>query len=407
MRAYERLIRYAAFDTPSDGESQTCPSTPEQKILGAALAQEMLQLGIADARMDENGYVYGTIPANIPGTKAPVVGFIAHMDVATEVPCTGVKPRVVHYTGGDVMLNQEKNIVMRAEEFETLAQYVGCDLVVTDGTTLLGADDKAGVAEIMTAAERLLAPDAPPHGEIKIGFTPDEEIGRGADLFDIPGFGAAFAYTLDGAAFGQVEYENFNAASASITVHGKNIHPGSAKNKMKNALLIGMEFNALLPPAETPSHTEGYEGFYHLGSFSGDEELTRFRYILRDHDWEKLTEKKETIGRIGRYLNEKYGDGTVEWEIRDSYRNMAEKIKPHWHLIDTARQAVTDCGGTPASNPVRGGTDGATLSYMGLPCPNLGTGSHNHHGKMEYACVQAMDQCVELVIRIAEAYGKR
>lgn len=407
MRAYERLIRYASFDTPSDGGRDTCPSTPEQKLLGAALVEEMQQMGIGDARMDENGYVYGTIPANIPSCTAPVIGFIAHMDVASDVPCTGVKARVVKYDGGDVVLNAEKNIVMRAAEFETLAKYVHCDLVVTDGTTLLGADDKAGIAEILTAAERLLAPDAPPHGVVKIGFTPDEEIGRGADRFDVAGFGAAFAYTVDGASFGEVEYENFNAASARITVHGKNIHPGSAKDKMKNAILVGMEFNAMLPPEQTPAHTEGYEGFYHLGSFSGDEELTKFRYILRDHNWEKLTEKKETIRRIGEYLNAKYGAGTVEWQIVDSYRNMAEQIKPHWHLIETARQAVIDCGGEPESCPVRGGTDGATLSYMGLPCPNLGTGSHNHHGKMEYACVQAMDQCVELVLKIAEAYGKR
>lgn len=279
--------------------------------------------------------------------------------------------------------------------------------MTTDGSTLLGADDKAGIAEIMTAAQRLLAPDAPPHGDICVGFTPDEEIGRGADLFDVAGFGAPFAYTVDGAAFGEVEYETFNAASAEITIRGKNIHPGEGKNKMKNALLLGMEFNGMLPPAEIPAHTEGHEGFYHLTHFSGAEETAQLRYILRDHDWDLLTRRKDTVLAIAAYLNEKYGPGTVTAEIRDSYRNMAEKIREHWHLMDIARQAVVTCGGTPVSNPVRGGTDGSRLSFMGLPCPNLGTGSHNHHGRLEYAVVQEMDKCVDLIVAIAELYGKR
>lgn len=407
MRAYERLIRYAKFDTPSCGENETCPSTPEQLVLADALAQELRELGVSDVRADEHGYVYGRIPANIPDCTAPGIGFIAHMDVATDVPCTGVQPQVLHYAGGDLLLSKETGAVLSEAEFSVLANYRGCDLVTTDGSTLLGADNKAGIAEIMTAAERLLAPDAPPHGDVCIGFTPDEEIGRGADLFDVAGFGAPFAYTVDGGAFGQVEYETFNAAAAVITIKGKNIHPGDAKNKMKNALLLGMEFNSMLPPAEIPAHTEGHEGFYHLTKFSGAEETAVLRYILRDHDWDKLTARKETVQRIAAYMNDKYGAETVTVKLQDSYRNMAEVIREHWHLIEVAYEAVTACGGEPVSPPVRGGTDGSRLSYMGLPCPNLGTGSHNHHGRLEYAVVQEMDKCVDAIVKIAELYGKR
>lgn len=407
MRAYERLMRYARFDTPSTGSSDTCPSTPEQLVLAAALAEEMREMGLSDVRQDEHGYVYGRIPANIPDCTAPAIGFIAHMDVANDVPCTGVQPQVLHYDGSDLLLSEETGAVLSEAEFPVLADYRGCDLVTTDGRTLLGADNKAGIAEILTACERLLAPDAPPHGDVCIGFTPDEEIGRGADLFDVPGFGAPYAYTVDGGAFGQVEYETFNAASASIAIKGKNIHPGDAKNKMKNALLIGMEFNGMLPPAEIPAHTEGHEGFYHLTKFTGAEETVQMRYILRDHDWEKLTQRKETVLRIADYLNAKYGAGTVTVTLQDSYRNLEEVIRKHWHLVEVAYEAVTACGGTPVSPPVRGGTDGSRLSFMGLPCPNLGTGSHNHHGRLEFAVVQEMDKCVEMIVKIAELYGKR
>ena len=407
MRAYERLMRYARFDTPSTGSSDTCPSTPEQLVLAAALAEEMREMGLSDVRQDEHGYVYGRIPTNIPDCTAPAIGFIAHMDVANDVPCTGVQPQVLHYDGSDLLLSEETGAVLSEAEFPVLADYRGCDLVTTDGRTLLGADNKAGIAEILTACERLLAPDAPPHGDVCIGFTPDEEIGRGADLFDVPGFGAPYAYTVDGGAFGQVEYETFNAASASIAIKGKNIHPGDAKNKMKNALLIGMEFNGMLPPAEIPAHTEGYEGFYHLTKFTGAEETVQMRYILRDHDWEKLTQRKETVLRIADYLNAKYGAGTVTVTLQDSYRNLEEVIRKHWHLVEVAYEAVTACGGTPVSPPVRGGTDGSRLSFMGLPCPNLGTGSHNHHGRLEFAVVQEMDKCVDMLVKIAELYGKR
>ena len=407
MRAYERLMRYARFDTPSTGSSDTCPSTPEQLVLAAALAEEMREMGLSDVRQDEHGYVYGRIPANIPDCTAPAIGFIAHMDVANDVPCTGVQPQVLHYDGSDLLLSEETGAVLSEAEFPVLADYRGCDLVTTDGRTLLGADNKAGIAEILTACERLLAPDAPPHGDVCIGFTPDEEIGRGADLFDVPGFGAPYAYTVDGGAFGQVEYETFNAASASIVIKGKNIHPGDAKNKMKNALLIGMEFNGMLPPAEIPAHTEGHEGFYHLTKFTGAEETVQMRYILRDHDWEKLTQRKETVLRIADYLNAKYGAGTVTVTLQDSYRNLEEVIRKHWHLVEVAYEAVTACGGTPVSPPVRGGTDGSRLSFMGLPCPNLGTGSHNHHGRLEFAVVQEMDKCVDMLVKVAELYGKR
>lgn len=408
MRAYERLIKYTKFETASLSGSDTCPSTPSQLEFGKALVEEMKQLGIKDASMDENGYVFGTIEANIDNWSGPVIGFISHMDVVRDAPFENVKPRVVqNYDGGDIVLNTEKNIILSPKDYPSLNKYVGCDLVVTDGTTLLGADDKAGLAEIMTMAETLYQNPDIKHGTIKIGFTPDEEIGRGADLFDVKRFGADFAYTVDGAAFGEVEYETFNAASAKVIIKGFSIHTGTAKDKLVNSMLIAMEFNAMLPEKERPEHTEKYEGFFHLNSMEGVVEQTTLNYILRDHDLNKLEERKSLIEEIAKKLNSKYGEGTITLELRDQYYNMAEKIKPHWHLIDTAYEAVKELGGTPYSEPVRGGTDGSRLSFMGLPCPNLGTGSHNHHGTMEYACVQAMDQCVELLIKIAEKYGQR
>lgn len=408
MRAYERLIKYTKFETASLSGSDTCPSTPSQLEFGKALVEEMKQLGIKDASMDENGYVFGTIEANIDNWSGPVIGFISHMDVVRDAPFENVKPRVVqNYDGGDIVLNAEKNIILSPKDYPSLNKYDGCDLVVTDGTTLLGADDKAGLAEIMTMAETLYQNPDIKHGTIKIGFTPDEEIGRGADLFDVKRFGADFAYTVDGAAFGEVEYETFNAASAKVIIKGFSIHTGTAKDKLVNSMLIAMEFNAMLPEKERPEHTEKYEGFFHLNSMEGVVEQTTLNYILRDHDLNKLEERKSLIEEIAKKLNSKYGEGTITLELRDQYYNMAEKIKPHWHLIDTAYEAVKELGGTPYSEPVRGGTDGSGLSFMGLPCPNLGTGSHNHHGTMEYACVQAMDQCVELLIKIAEKYGQR
>lgn len=407
MRAYERLLKYVAFPTASDESSSQFPSSPAQFDFGKALVQEMKEMGIADATIDQNGYVYGTIPGNIPDKKTPTVGFVAHMDVVRDVPYENIKARVhKNYDGGDVVLNAEQNIVMRAAEFPELQNYVGHDLVVTDGTTLLGADDKAGIAEILTMAERLLQDPSIRHGDVKIGFTPDEEIGRGPDRFDIPYFAADFAYTVDGAAFGAVEYENFNAAACTIGIQGKNIHPGASKNKMKNALLIAGELMAMLPAAETPAHTEAREGFYHLTAVEGVVEEAKMHYILRDHDAQKLEERKAMVRRAVDFLNARYGEGTLTLEIVDQYRNMAEVMREHMHIIDTACAAVRELGAEPKSNPIRGGTDGATLTYKGLICPNLGTGSHNHHGKMEYASVQAMDKCTDLLIKILEAYAR-
>lgn len=406
MKAYERLLKYTKFAAASDSTKETCPSTPEQLDFGRALVEEMLELGIKDAHMDENGYVFGTIEANIADWNGPVIGFIAHMDTVMDVPFENIKARVIeNYDGSAIVLNEEEEIILSPDEYDSLNNYVGQDLIVTDGTTLLGADNRAGIAEIMTMAEILLASPEIKHGTIKIGFTPDEEIGRGADLFDVDSFGADFAYTVDGGAFGEVEYETFNAATAKITIKGVNIHPGTAKHKMKNASLITMEFHSLLPTAERPEHTEGYEGFYHLIDMQGSVEKATLTYIIRDHDAAKFQDKKDRIKRAAKWCNDIYGEGTAAYEIIDSYSNMAPQIEPHWHLIETAYEAVTEVGGEPYSIPVRGGTDGARLSFMGLPCPNLGTGSHNHHSKLEYACVQAMDSCVAALVKIAEKYG--
>lgn len=408
MRAYERLINYTKFATASNSESTTHPSTPEQLAFGQALVEEMKSLGIKDAAMDENGYVFGTIEANIENWSGPVIGFIAHMDVVDEVPYTDIKTRIIeNYDGSEVIINKETNAKLDPKELPILKDYKGMDLLVTDGTTLLGADDKAGIAEILTMAEELYKNPDIKHGTIKIGFTPDEEIGQGADLFDVEKFGADFAYTVDGAAFGEVEYENFNAASVNVYIQGLSTHTGSAKDKLVNASLIAMEFQSMLPEKERPEHTENYEGFYHLDSIQGCIDNAKMHYILRDHDLAKLEEKKAVINNIAKVLNQKYGDMTVRVEITDSYYNMIEQIKPHWHLIDTAYEAIKELGGTPISEPVRGGTDGARLSYMGLPCPNLGTGSHNHHGKSEFACIQAMDKCVASLIKIAEKYAQK
>ena len=407
MRAYERLIKYTQFETGSVSENNNCPSSPEQLVFGEALAKEMKEIGVEEVVIDKNGYVYGTIKSNIDDWKGTVIGFLAHMVVVRDVPFTNIKTKIVkNYDGKDIVLNQEKNIILSSKDYDSLNNYIGCDLVVTDGTTLLGADDKAGIAEILTMAEKLYQHPEIKHGTIKIGFTPDEEIGRGADLFDVKNFGAEFAYTVDGAAFGEVEYETFNAAAANIIINGVNIHPGSAKGKMKNALQIAMEFNNLLPQQERPEYTEDYEGFYHLDHINGNVEKAEMNYLLRDHDRTKLEDKKANILEIASKLNLKYGEDTVQTEVRDSYYNMSVQIKPHWHLIDNAYACIKELGRNPASLPVRGGTDGSRLSFMGLPCPNLGTGSHNHHGKKEYACVQAMDQCVELLVKIAETYGR-
>lgn len=400
MSVAERFLRYVAYDTQSDENSTTVPSTEKQKILGAALAAELSQMGLQGAYMDDNGYVYAWLPAT-PGCEGvPCVGLIAHMDTSPDASGANVKPRIVEYQGGDIVLNEEQGIVMREADFESLARYKGQHLIVTDGTTLLGADDKAGVAEIFTAVEYLASHPEVKHGRIAVGITPDEEVGQGADRFDVEGFGAAVAYTVDGGELGEIEYENFNAANAGVYFHGVNIHPGSAKNKMKNALLMAIEFMNMMPPAETPAHTEGYEGFYHLHGMKGDETEAELHFIIRDHDREKFEERKQYLGRVAAYLDGKYGKGSVELYLKDSYYNMKEKIEPHMYLILRARAAMEKAGVTPQVVPIRGGTDGARLSYMGLPCPNLSTGGVNFHGVREYIPVESLEKMVEVLINL-------
>ncbi len=396
----ERFLRYVSFDTQSNEECAVCPSTPGQKVLGQALVEELLALGIQDARMDENGYVYGTLPGN---PRLPTVGLIAHIDTAPDASGANVRPRIVEFSGEDICLNEEKGIYLRSADYPGLKKHIGKHLIVTDGTTLLGADDKAGIAEIMTAVQ-MLQKLRMGHATIKIAFTPDEEIGRGADLFDVQGFGADYAYTCDGGTIGEIEYENFNAAGATVVVHGRNIHPGSAKNQMVNSQLIAMEFQSLLPAAQRPEHTEGYEGFIHLTGIAGEVEQTTLRYIIRDHDMTAFLQKKAVLEAVRDFLNRKYGEGTVELTVRDSYYNMREKIEPCMYVVERARAAMENAGMEPREVPIRGGTDGARLSFMGLPCPNLCTGGENYHSRFEYIPVEDMEKCTQMLIQIATTF---
>jgi tripeptide aminopeptidase len=395
MTVLERFLKYVQVETTSCEAYDCCPSTPGQKVLGEMLAEELRNMGIADAEMDEHGYVYATIPPK-NGAGQPAIGLIAHMDTSDGVKGP-TRPRIIrNYDGGAITL--ENGTVI--DGFDFLPSLAGLDLVVTGGDSVLGADDKAGVAEIMTLCEKMTVADAPDHGKICIAFTPDEEIGRGADLFDVQRFGADFAYTVDGGALGELEYECFNATACRVNVTGVNIHPGSAKNQMKNASLIAMEFAGMLPAWERPEHTEGYEGFYHLLEMRGDEERAELKYILRDHDGGKIEERKATVLRIGEYLNGKYGPGTVVVELKDSYRNMKEIVEQHPEILERARKAFLDSGVEPITTPIRGGTDGARLSFMGLPCPNLSTGGYNYHGRKELIPVQSMEKMVEVLCRI-------
>ena len=401
----ERFLQYVTIDTESVPDQETVPSSEKQKNLCRLLKTQMEEMGLSHVRMSEHGYLYGEIPSTMKRRCAvPVLGFIAHMDTAPALSGANVNPRIIkHYDGSDIDLDSEHKYCLSKKEFPSLQRYIGQDLVVTDGHTLLGADDKAGVAEIMTMASYLMNHPEIEHGTIQIGFTPDEEVGRGADFFDVEGFGADFAYTVDGGELGEIEYENFNAAAAKVWIHGKSIHPGSAKGQMKNAILMGMEFHQMLPVFENPAYTEGYEGFYHLHTLQGDVETARLEYIIRDHHMETFLQKKERMEKIAEYLNEKYGTGSVEIQITDSYYNMKEKIEPH--LIEHAVQALERIGVEPKIVPIRGGTDGARLSFMGLPCPNLCTGGHNYHGRYEYIPVQSMEKCVELLVRIVLLYA--
>jgi len=396
ITASERFLKYVAFDTKSDEFSETCPSTDKQKVFGAYLVEEMKEIGIQDAYMDEHGYIYGTVPGD---PRLPTIGLIAHMDTSPDASGENIKAKTVLYHGGDVCLNEEKDIWLRVKDYPNLANHVGKHLIVTDGTTLLGADDKAGIAEIMTAAEYFLTARIS-HAPLRIAFTPDEEIGRGADLFNVKDFAADYAYTADGGPVGEIEFENFNAASAKVEIAGRNIHPGSAKNKMINSQLIAMEYNALLPAHQRPESTEGYEGFIHLTDMEGEVEKSTLRYIIRDHDMEKFRAKKAIMETATAFINQKYGDGTVKLSIRDSYFNMREKIEPCMYVVERAMKAMKNVGMNPIAVPIRGGTDGARLSYMGLPCPNLCTGGENYHGRFEYIPVEDMDLCTRMLVEI-------
>lgn len=407
-RVIDNFLRYVKLDTQSSEESESFPSTEKQKNLGRLLYNELKELGIEEVSFDENyGYVYAKLPATSGRENDKVLGFIAHMDTSPETSGENVNPRLVeNYSGGDIVLNDSENIVLSPEVFPELKDYVGKTLIVTDGTTLLGADDKAGVAEIMTMAYELVNNEEFSHGPIAIAFTPDEEVGAGVDYFDLNKFGADYAYTVDGGGIGELEYENFNAASATLLIKGVTVHPGEAKNKMKNAALIAMEFEQLLPRKEKPEHTEGYEGFYHMTSMSGDVESAKLTYIIRDHDRDKFEAKKKFFIEAAEQINELYGENTAIAEVKDSYYNMREKIEPdNMFLIDNAKAAMEELGIVPKVQPIRGGTDGARLSFMGLPCPNICTGGHNYHGRYEYCCVESMERIVELLVKLS--WGRR
>lgn len=403
----ERFLRYVKIDTQSKPDVDSMPSTKKQFHLAELLADELNQMGAANVRVDEHAYVYGEIPATT-AKKIPVLGFIAHMDTSPACSGENVNPIIIkNYDGKDILMNQDSKCMMRVSDYPELLRYKGQDLITTDGNTLLGADDKAGVAEIMALSQYLLKHPEIPHGTIKIAFTPDEEVGNGASLFDVKGFGAHVAYTVDGGSLGELEYENFNAASAVVTVHGFSIHTGSAKGRMKNAILMAMEFHQMLPVFENPACTEGYEGFFHLNDIQGNVEMASLNYIIRDHDRTKFEEKKEYIQKVTEYLNQKYGSGSFELKLKDSYYNMKEKIKEHFYLIDIANAAIRDAGVEPKVEPIRGGTDGARLSFMGLPCPNLCTGGHNYHGRYEFIPIQSMEKVVEILYYIVKRFEER
>jgi tripeptide aminopeptidase len=404
----ERFLRYVRIDTQSDDTvSDKFPGTAKQLILSEILVKELKELGIKDAAIDEFGYVMGTIPSNI-NKEVPTIGFLAHVDTSPDMSGANVKPRFIeNYDGSVIILNKELNVTLSPKEFPELSGYIGQTLIVTDGTTLLGADDKAGIAEIMAAIEYIMGNPEFKHGPIRIGFTVDEEVGRGVDHFDVKRFNADFAYTLDGGAIGELEYENFNAASAKIIIQGRNIHPGYAKDKMINAILVATEFNSLLPSQQRPEHTQGYEGFYHLIKMDGSVEKATFQYIIRDHDRQKFEARKAYIIKVAEFINMKYGDGVATLELKDQYYNMREMVEPVYHVVETAVKAMELVGVKPKVKPIRGGTDGARLSYMGLPCPNLFAGGENFHGKQEYVAVESMVKATEVMIKIVELYSQK
>lgn len=402
MKAYERFLKYVKVDTKSDPNSDITPSTSKQFNLANIVFEELKELGLEDLSLDENCYIMGTLKGNVD--NAPTIGLIAHLDTSPDFSGKDVKPKIIeNYDGKDIVLN--KDVIMKVSDFPKLENYKGHTMITTDGTTLLGADNKAGIAEILTILEYFKNNPDLKHGDIRVGFTPDEEIGRGANKFDVEKFNADFAYTIDGAVLGEIEYENFNAANAKIKINGVNIHPGEAKNKMKNSVLIGMELNSLLPVNEIPAYTEKYEGFFHLNDFNGSVEETNMIYIIRDHDMEKFKIKKELLEKACEFINHKYGEGTVELEMKDSYFNMKEKILPHIHIVDTVIEAMEKLNIKPKVKAIRGGTDGARLSFMGLPTPNVFTGGFNFHGKYECISVNDMDKAVETMIEVIKMYA--
>ncbi len=406
MNVIDRFLGYVKVDTQSDELTNLTPSTPGQMIFAQQLVKELIAIGLTDAEVDNNGYVMATLPANTD-KKLPTIGFIAHMDTSPDMTGHNVQPRIVEkYDGGDIVLCAEENIVLKTEDFPEILGYVGNDIIVTNGKTLLGADDKAGIAEIMTAMEYLIANPDIKHGKIRVAFTPDEEIGQGADHFDVKKFGADFAYTMDGSDQGIIEFENFNAALAKVTFKGRNVHPGYAKHKMVNALRVANQYAIMLPRWETPEHTEGYEGFYHLVGCEGSVENTTLTYIIRDHDRDRFERRKKEFSHLVNKINKEF-PGCASLDIRDQYYNMREKIEPVMHIIDLAKEAISNCGMEPKVEPIRGGTDGARLSFMGLPCPNLSAGGMNFHGRFEYISVQAMQNAVNVIVEIAKLVANK
>ena len=403
----DRFLKYVTFETTSNEESGVTPSTPGQMVLAKYLKEELESLGLQEVFLDDNGYLYATLPANTD-KQVPVVGFIAHMDTAPDMSGKDVTPRIVqNYDGGNIVLNSAENIVLSPEQFPELKNHIGEDLIVTDGNTLLGADDKAGIAEIISGVEYLMQHPEIKHGKVRIAFNPDEEIGLGAHKFDVERFGCDFAYTFDGGEVGELEFENFNAAAAKLTFTGRNVHPGTAKNKMINSIRVANHFVAMLPSHETPEHTEGYEGFYHIISFNGTVEQTVVNYIIRDHSRERFESRKREFQHLTNKINSEYGEGTLKLELRDQYYNMREKIEPVMYVIDIAKEAMLAAGVEPVVKAIRGGTDGAQLSFKGLPCPNIFAGGMNMHGRFEYVPIPSMEKAMKVVVKIAELTAKQ
>ncbi len=406
MNITDRFLKYVSFTTTSDENTRMTPSTPGQMIFAKYLVEELKSVGLSEVELDKNGYIMATLPANTD-KQVPVIGFIAHMDTSPDMSGKNVKPRIVkNYNGEDILLNEEKLIILETEKYPEILQYKGQDIIVTDGTTLLGADDKAGIAEIVSAMEYLIAHPELKHGKIRIAFTPDEEIGQGADHFDVKKFGTEWAYTMDGGEIGELEFENFNAASSKVTFKGLNVHPGYAKHKMRNSMRIAQQYATMLPRHETPEHAEGYEGFYHLVGMSGTVEESTLSYIIRDHDRDRFERRKKEMLHLVNKINAEFGEGTADIEIKDQYYNMREKVEPVMHVVELAEKSMKEVGVKPNIKPIRGGTDGARLSFEGLPCPNIFAGGHNFHGRFEYLPVQSMEKAMQVVIKIIENVAK-